>query len=187
MTEVLHGLMLLGVGPTIPALTQLQSAVGTDHYMLASNNLYTAETAEGQTTPKEQVQATDASPEPATEGKPSSLELASLLPRAVSPRKSASPPKPPSNLNDMGMYSKSNSAGLPIEDDELRLLFDSYDRDKSGFISKDEFKATYRSFESYGLEMSDKELDALFVKYDNGDGKLTYNEFAILMLKRSKW
>ena len=70
---------------------------------------------------------------------------------------------------------------------ELRLMFEKYDRDKQGTLDKNEFKKLYRSLEDYGCPPSERQIDRLFNMYSGKDGKLSFDEFAILMLRRMKW
>eukprot|EP00759_Apiculatamorpha_spiralis_P044696 PhF_6_TR41615/c0_g1_i3/m.63072 len=79
-------------------------------------------------------------------------------------------------------------SGACIDESELKLLFMSFDEDGSGLIDREEFKREYKSFESFGVSLSDKEVDSLFSKYDTTkDGKLGFEEFALLMLQRAKY
>jgi len=77
-------------------------------------------------------------------------------------------------------------SGVLIDDEDLRDLYSTYDRDGSGFVSRTEFKQEYRSFENFGLPLTDKELDRIFAAFGGDDDKLSYEEFCILMLKRAK-
>jgi hypothetical protein len=72
-----------------------------------------------------------------------------------------------------------------MEESDFRMLFDTYERDDEGTISRDAFKADYKQLESFGVTPSDKEVEHLFSRYDtNGDGRLSFNEFVLLMLNR---
>eukprot|EP00756_Hemistasia_phaeocysticola_P001245 Hpha_TRINITY_DN10886_c0_g1::TRINITY_DN10886_c0_g1_i1::g.23242::m.23242 len=77
-------------------------------------------------------------------------------------------------------------SGVLIDDDDLRELYGTYDRNGNGFVSRTEFKQEYRNFENFGLPLSDKELDRIFAAFGGSDDKLSYEEFCILMLKRAK-
>ena len=64
---------------------------------------------------------------------------------------------------------------------ELRDLFDSFDADGTGFISKGEFKAFYMST---GVDVDEAELDAWLKDcWEGGDDHLSFNDFECLMLK----
>lgn len=81
---------------------------------------------------------------------------------------------------------KHNLAGVPLCDDQLREIFDSYDADGNGFLSKREVKKIYQSFNTFGLDDS-KQIETLIGSFNMlGDGTVSYEEFAILMLKISQ-
>lgn len=68
--------------------------------------------------------------------------------------------------------------------DELRVVFNSFDTDGSGFLDKNELKNAFSNFKG-GL--TDAEVDALMADADaNGDGKVSFEEFAALVEKISK-
>eukprot|EP01012_Entosiphon_sulcatum_P057264 TRINITY_DN81005_c0_g1_i1.p1 TRINITY_DN81005_c0_g1~~TRINITY_DN81005_c0_g1_i1.p1 ORF type:complete len:263 (-),score=48.83 TRINITY_DN81005_c0_g1_i1:15-755(-) len=74
-----------------------------------------------------------------------------------------------------------------VTDDQLRDLFEQFDTDGSGFISRQEFKRIYRSFEDFGTPVSKQDLNALLKKYKVfDDGIVTYQEFALIMLTLAK-
>eukprot|EP00760_Papus_ankaliazontas_P012535 PhM_4_TR1534/c0_g1_i1/m.420 len=76
---------------------------------------------------------------------------------------------------------------LALQDDELREEFRKYDVDGNGFIMKDEFKRLYDNLEKFGLEENPKRLNDMLSRYNLlGDDRLSFEEFAILMLKISQ-
>eukprot|EP00998_Keelungia_sp_KM082_P008554 NODE_473_length_1897_cov_4.087571_g466_i0.p1 GENE.NODE_473_length_1897_cov_4.087571_g466_i0~~NODE_473_length_1897_cov_4.087571_g466_i0.p1 ORF type:complete len:598 (-),score=95.89 NODE_473_length_1897_cov_4.087571_g466_i0:39-1832(-) len=78
---------------------------------------------------------------------------------------------------------QNNIGGLPLTEKQLRALFDHYDVDKNCSLSKREITAIYKSFDSYGLD-DGKQMSEIISKFDMmGDGTVSYDEFAILMLK----
>ena len=134
-------------------------------------------------TPKKQEEAAEPTPV-TTPNKHLSVSPARSRMSTVSPKRATT-------LFDVGAGDPFRDAsGVPVRDEELRLLFQTYDRDGKGYISKQEFFNEYRNFETFGLEMTDREIEQLFKKYDTSGGKaddrLSYNEFALLMLHRSK-
>lgn len=166
-----HGLALLGVD--MPALAELQAMVSPEQLQEAIS--HTPEKATGkekEKKPEEEIVVCQ----------PKSTALVLHSPPKASPK--------PRNMFDLNSGDPfKNTAGVPVVDEELKMLFDTYDSDGSGFIDREEFKNEYRSFENFGLEMTDKELDNLFDRYDfqgKKDGKLSFPEFAMLMLRRSK-
>ena len=76
---------------------------------------------------------------------------------------------------------------MALCDDELRDAFRRFDVDGNGFITKEEFAVMYRGLETFGVREAPDALQKRMVRYRTlGDDKLSYEEFAILMLKISK-
>eukprot|EP01062_Namystynia_karyoxenos_P025962 TRINITY_DN20326_c0_g1_i1.p1 TRINITY_DN20326_c0_g1~~TRINITY_DN20326_c0_g1_i1.p1 ORF type:complete len:183 (+),score=84.16 TRINITY_DN20326_c0_g1_i1:81-629(+) len=70
----------------------------------------------------------------------------------------------------------------PRREDQLRALFEEFDKDKNGYLSKAEFMELYRSFENYGAVESESAVRERFGRYCRlGADKLTYDEFAHCM------
>eukprot|EP01006_Ploeotia_vitrea_P006576 TRINITY_DN13941_c0_g1_i1.p2 TRINITY_DN13941_c0_g1~~TRINITY_DN13941_c0_g1_i1.p2 ORF type:complete len:320 (-),score=39.92 TRINITY_DN13941_c0_g1_i1:1918-2877(-) len=79
-------------------------------------------------------------------------------------------------------------SGVPITDEQLKAAFARYDKDNNGFIMKAEFKQFYKSLDQMGVTEDPAAVDKLMAKYNMlGDDKLSFDEFAILMLKISQW
>ncbi len=79
--------------------------------------------------------------------------------------------------------------GVDVPDDSvLREMFEYFDSDKSGSLDASEFKRLYtESFENYGAPATQKSIDRLFAKLDrDNSGRLSYEEFCILVLNRLK-
>jgi calcium-dependent protein kinase len=69
-----------------------------------------------------------------------------------------------------------------LREDYLKMTFEYFDKDKSGFITRDELRKVLRSEE--GLNIPDREIEKLIKEVDfNHDDKIDYNEF-INMMKR---
>ena len=76
-------------------------------------------------------------------------------------------------------------------EDRQRLLFHSYDLDKSGFLEPDEVYAIFRTALIYSGQRSSPEaehetlkrvVEEAFAKVDvNGDGKLSFDEFKLAL------
>lgn len=84
--------------------------------------------------------------------------------------------------------------GSSPSDEQLREVFNFFDVDGNGYIDLKEFKAVFRDcFETYGAPMEDKDVERIFEKFDRSsitgkahDGKLQFDEFALLVLSRLK-
>ncbi len=79
--------------------------------------------------------------------------------------------------------------GVDVPGDEvLREIFEYFDADRSGSLDKAEFRKLFAgSFENYGAPMTEKDLDRIFAKLDkDNSGRLSFDEFAVLMLTRLK-
>jgi hypothetical protein len=76
---------------------------------------------------------------------------------------------------------------LDFTDENVQRLFNHFDRNGDGYISKSEFKQLFSSFENYGHMEEEKEVDEMLRKFKAlGDDVLSYDEFRILMLKVSQ-
>ena len=77
-------------------------------------------------------------------------------------------------------------SGVAISEEQLLVEFRKYDRDGRGYLDRNEFKRAYLAMENFGLEPSQQEIDRMFRKYGGGDDKVSFNEFCVLMLTRSR-
>jgi hypothetical protein len=81
-------------------------------------------------------------------------------------------------------FLENDITGSAITDDQLWDLFEYYDVNKNGYLSKKEFAKIYRSLENFGLPPSGEEISRLLNQFNVlGDGKISYEEFAIVMLR----
>ena len=70
-----------------------------------------------------------------------------------------------------------------VSEEQIRQLFAKYDIDGSGMLDRAEVKNIYSSFEHFGLDDSSAKVDEILNRYSrNADSKVTYDEFALLML-----
>eukprot|EP00658_Telonema_sp_P-2_P044738 TRINITY_DN3263_c0_g1_i2.p1 TRINITY_DN3263_c0_g1~~TRINITY_DN3263_c0_g1_i2.p1 ORF type:complete len:726 (+),score=195.94 TRINITY_DN3263_c0_g1_i2:32-2209(+) len=70
-------------------------------------------------------------------------------------------------------------------EDEMRELFNFYDKDGSGSIDRREFLSDYLHFETYGQPLQKGRVQDMFTKFDrNQDGRLSFDEFCMAMLER---
>eukprot|EP00993_Chasmostoma_nieuportense_P004484 NODE_514_length_2130_cov_29.877683_g475_i0.p1 GENE.NODE_514_length_2130_cov_29.877683_g475_i0~~NODE_514_length_2130_cov_29.877683_g475_i0.p1 ORF type:complete len:697 (+),score=158.64 NODE_514_length_2130_cov_29.877683_g475_i0:133-2091(+) len=78
-------------------------------------------------------------------------------------------------------------SGTLIFDDEIRALFDTFDKDGTGWLSKTEFKEIYKSMDLLGKADPSSSIDAVLAKYNMlGDDKISYEEFALIMLSLAR-
>eukprot|EP01063_Lacrimia_lanifica_P038218 TRINITY_DN805_c0_g1_i1.p1 TRINITY_DN805_c0_g1~~TRINITY_DN805_c0_g1_i1.p1 ORF type:complete len:131 (+),score=70.21 TRINITY_DN805_c0_g1_i1:59-394(+) len=88
------------------------------------------------------------------------------------------------NRHLSGEELENNIGGLPVTDVRLKELFNNYDKDGSGFLSRDEVRTLYSEFDNFGVSYSDREIDAVIAKYAIGenDGKVSFEEFSCIIL-----
>lgn len=77
-------------------------------------------------------------------------------------------------------------SGVNFHPEQLWHQFCQYDVDGNGVLDKGEFRNAYRLLEWNGLQPSEKELDETFSKFNGADGKLSFDEFCVLMLRHAK-
>eukprot|EP00756_Hemistasia_phaeocysticola_P039573 Hpha_TRINITY_DN16822_c0_g22::TRINITY_DN16822_c0_g22_i1::g.149854::m.149854 len=93
-------------------------------------------------------------------------------------------PLHPSHQALLPAYSIQDVSDVPITDDELKEQFEKIDQNGNGWIDKGEFVQFYRELESYGVEETEEELAEILARYNMlGDNRLSFDEFAIIMLK----
>lgn len=91
------------------------------------------------------------------------------------------------NDNRSRYLSARNLSNVPIFDDELQQEFNRYDIDGNGYLNRQDFEKTYRlEFEYFGVRPSVAEVNAIFKSVCAEEDKVTFEEFCMLMLKRSK-
>ena len=78
-----------------------------------------------------------------------------------------------------------DAAHAPISDPELKDEFRKYDKGNLGYLDQKEFRRIYADLENYGLPPSKSQMDAIFKCCKNAD-RVTYDEFCIIMLRRSR-
>jgi hypothetical protein len=77
--------------------------------------------------------------------------------------------------------------GQATSEEALRLQFDTLDRNRNGFLEKDEFKFFFlENLEHFGLKPSDSEFEERWKKVCGADQKVNFREFSLFMLKRAK-
>ena len=113
-----------------------------------------------------------------------------------SPRKEQSPPRmqeyPDGAKNGKGARVRKFTLdwmGMDAPSEKhMRELFDYFDTDHSGFLNKSEIRSVIaESFENYGAPVDDRDLDRTFAKFDKDrSGKITFDEFCVLILSRLK-
>eukprot|EP01004_Peranema_trichophorum_P010684 NODE_950_length_2226_cov_40.526866_g812_i0.p1 GENE.NODE_950_length_2226_cov_40.526866_g812_i0~~NODE_950_length_2226_cov_40.526866_g812_i0.p1 ORF type:complete len:699 (+),score=144.91 NODE_950_length_2226_cov_40.526866_g812_i0:83-2179(+) len=79
---------------------------------------------------------------------------------------------------------EANVGALLVTERQLRQAFAELDVDGNGWLDRVEFEELYRTFEGFGVNVSeDKVREVLMVYKPFDDGKLTFDEFSLLMLK----
>ena len=73
-------------------------------------------------------------------------------------------------------------------DEYMRSIFDFFDHDKSGYLDKKEMITVFsESFDNYGAPVDPRDIDRLFAKVDiNKSGRITFDEFCVLLLNKLK-
>eukprot|EP01065_Artemidia_motanka_P016517 TRINITY_DN20176_c0_g1_i1.p1 TRINITY_DN20176_c0_g1~~TRINITY_DN20176_c0_g1_i1.p1 ORF type:complete len:214 (+),score=53.97 TRINITY_DN20176_c0_g1_i1:56-643(+) len=67
---------------------------------------------------------------------------------------------------------------------QLATLWETLDDNGNGWLELDEFQEFYKSLETYGLDPDTKFVDKILRQYNIlGDGRVSYDEFALIMLK----
>eukprot|EP00999_Lentomonas_sp_LEN2_P002876 NODE_740_length_1223_cov_104.377737_g700_i0.p1 GENE.NODE_740_length_1223_cov_104.377737_g700_i0~~NODE_740_length_1223_cov_104.377737_g700_i0.p1 ORF type:complete len:317 (+),score=50.09 NODE_740_length_1223_cov_104.377737_g700_i0:67-1017(+) len=79
-------------------------------------------------------------------------------------------------------------SGMPISEEQLQALFNRYDVDNNGFITKTEFVKLVKGLDDMGIADVEERMADVLKQYNAmGDDKLCYDEFCILMLKVAQW
>ncbi|CAJ0934495.1 unnamed protein product, partial [Mesorhabditis belari] len=66
------------------------------------------------------------------------------------------------------------------DNDNIRQEFLSFDRDRTGYITKNELRQAMQSV--YGEQLSDRQINAMIDEVDgNDDDMVNYEEFVMLM------
>eukprot|EP00668_Euglena_longa_P004087 GGOE01004791.1.p1 GENE.GGOE01004791.1~~GGOE01004791.1.p1 ORF type:complete len:946 (-),score=286.11 GGOE01004791.1:736-3525(-) len=93
------------------------------------------------------------------------------------------------NISALGSRLRSATAGRSYGDDEflfseeeIKGAFETYDKDGKGWIWKQEFRELYAKLDFLGRNEPAR-LDPLLKRFGTVDGKLTYPEFSILVLR----
>eukprot|EP01088_Endostelium_zonatum_P020516 TRINITY_DN7608_c0_g1_i1.p1 TRINITY_DN7608_c0_g1~~TRINITY_DN7608_c0_g1_i1.p1 ORF type:complete len:153 (-),score=58.12 TRINITY_DN7608_c0_g1_i1:81-539(-) len=77
------------------------------------------------------------------------------------------------------MMSGKMTGSAEDQEEEMRVVFETFDKDKNGFISAQELKSMMFKL---GEKLSDSELADMMREADsNGDGQVDYNEFVQIM------
>uniref|UniRef100_A0A7S4LL10 EF-hand domain-containing protein n=1 Tax=Eutreptiella gymnastica TaxID=73025 RepID=A0A7S4LL10_9EUGL len=94
-------------------------------------------------------------------------------------------PKPSPSVKPL---SSADVSGVLVTDEDIQREFQKFDVNGNGYISKDEFRALYKSWDHFGMD--EAAIPALEQTLEEcqmmGDQKLSYNEFAFLMLKMAQ-
>ncbi|KAJ9450023.1 RAN GTPase-activating protein 1 [Diplonema papillatum] len=78
---------------------------------------------------------------------------------------------------------ETNISEVLLTDDQLRTEFNRLDRNGNGYLEEDEFKPVFQSFDNYGVTSTEGEIRSVIRKHNRrGDGKITFDEYCIIML-----
>ena len=81
---------------------------------------------------------------------------------------------------------ENNICGLMVSDDQMRREFNRLDVNGDGYLDKESFARVYKNLEHFGLShLSQEDLDMVLRPYSNG-GRITFDEFCIVMLRLAK-
>ena len=113
-----------------------------------------------------------------TTGRPSTTPTTVTRSQVASALDSTTTPTKPAKV------SKLKTHGLA--DDDLRALFNTYDVNKNGTLDCNEFAVQYQKLEHYGLTPSLPEIRRLFRAICLNPNTMTFDEFCVLMLRKSR-
>eukprot|EP01012_Entosiphon_sulcatum_P028628 TRINITY_DN3467_c0_g1_i1.p1 TRINITY_DN3467_c0_g1~~TRINITY_DN3467_c0_g1_i1.p1 ORF type:complete len:157 (-),score=38.80 TRINITY_DN3467_c0_g1_i1:163-633(-) len=99
-------------------------------------------------------------------------------------RRSKAPPETEARVKEaLAMFGEMKGM-----DEEIRALFSIFDRDHNGWMSKEEFAHFHAEMDKMGMEETEGQMEAILNQYNMlGDDKLSYDEFALLVLKMLNW
>eukprot|EP01001_Neometanema_parovale_P009460 NODE_569_length_2304_cov_82.684548_g541_i0.p1 GENE.NODE_569_length_2304_cov_82.684548_g541_i0~~NODE_569_length_2304_cov_82.684548_g541_i0.p1 ORF type:complete len:697 (-),score=149.80 NODE_569_length_2304_cov_82.684548_g541_i0:114-2204(-) len=78
---------------------------------------------------------------------------------------------------------ESNVGSLLVTERQLRQAFAELDVDGNGWLDKNEFTQLFKTFENFGVRPSESQVNETLDRYKMmDDGKITFDEFSLLML-----
>eukprot|EP01062_Namystynia_karyoxenos_P059176 TRINITY_DN50601_c0_g1_i1.p1 TRINITY_DN50601_c0_g1~~TRINITY_DN50601_c0_g1_i1.p1 ORF type:complete len:639 (+),score=191.83 TRINITY_DN50601_c0_g1_i1:77-1918(+) len=89
-------------------------------------------------------------------------------------------------LTERPVWLRRDITSSPLTEQELRAAFEALDVDRNGFLSTEEFKRWYLSHDSIGVDpqLGEREVDKVLAATNIlGDGVVSYEEFALLLLR----
>eukprot|EP00998_Keelungia_sp_KM082_P011821 NODE_810_length_1627_cov_220.578667_g800_i0.p1 GENE.NODE_810_length_1627_cov_220.578667_g800_i0~~NODE_810_length_1627_cov_220.578667_g800_i0.p1 ORF type:complete len:507 (-),score=136.86 NODE_810_length_1627_cov_220.578667_g800_i0:30-1550(-) len=79
---------------------------------------------------------------------------------------------------------KRDVSGALVSENQLRAEFNKFDKDGNGYLSKDEFCKIYKAYDPFAADVAEDQVRAMLAQYRMlSDDVITYEEFAIIMLK----
>eukprot|EP01006_Ploeotia_vitrea_P047640 TRINITY_DN67145_c5_g4_i2.p1 TRINITY_DN67145_c5_g4~~TRINITY_DN67145_c5_g4_i2.p1 ORF type:complete len:1077 (+),score=78.67 TRINITY_DN67145_c5_g4_i2:54-3284(+) len=88
------------------------------------------------------------------------------------------------NEGEYSIFINKDLTGSYLNERQIAELFADIDTDGNGWITKGEFRRLYDQLEKFGVEENEDIVDRVLKGYNMmGDDKLSFDEFAILMLK----
>ncbi len=111
------------------------------------------------------------------------------IPAPRPPREAAPTAANPRSIAAVRKQSPSSSTARfnvsETELDELRKQFDAFDVASTGFLDAKQFRNQYRAMEQFGLPLSERQIDMIFGPVTR-DGKIDFNGFCVIMLRRNR-
>eukprot|EP01012_Entosiphon_sulcatum_P020732 TRINITY_DN2560_c3_g1_i1.p1 TRINITY_DN2560_c3_g1~~TRINITY_DN2560_c3_g1_i1.p1 ORF type:complete len:261 (-),score=43.23 TRINITY_DN2560_c3_g1_i1:40-822(-) len=100
------------------------------------------------------------------------------------PRVTSVPAKPSS---ERPYYAEGDITGLPCCESELWQLFDTIDPEGTGFAHHDAVRELVRGYDTMGIEDADALVDGVLLQHGPRlDQRVTFNEFAVIVLKLAR-
>eukprot|EP01062_Namystynia_karyoxenos_P068172 TRINITY_DN6249_c0_g2_i1.p1 TRINITY_DN6249_c0_g2~~TRINITY_DN6249_c0_g2_i1.p1 ORF type:complete len:562 (+),score=220.62 TRINITY_DN6249_c0_g2_i1:107-1792(+) len=83
---------------------------------------------------------------------------------------------------DAGSPTVHDVSGVAHTDPDLRRIFDEIDRNKNGWLDPEELTKYYVGLDHFGMDPDPGFIDRQLRQF-GGDGKVTFDEFAVIMLR----
>jgi hypothetical protein len=96
-------------------------------------------------------------------------------------------PCPPDPFESAGANSDAPQRSLRLSQAKLEAEFRTHDTNGNGWLSSSELRRVYHRYDQFGVVTTDSEMDALVDSLGIAqDGKVTFDEFVLLVLKMTR-